>query len=226
MRKIILSFSVIVLVITAFVYLSGKSFADNDREHPHGDRDDHNGRNYNPDNQLSNSACGSHLGKSLIDVKEKVQNDADSGQAGNYWAFDYYTRNIQVWSTGGDAYCAIVTYDGRFYAVPGQVGPGNDPSGALINTPTDQPVNGSMSGGYRATFNGTLTSGSWPTHGNVGTVNYQCDILGNCLNAVDWVNQYFPGYTNFAQPWWGWRYNGGSHGTWINSVSGDSGNIL
>jgi len=30
-----------------------------------------------------------------------------------------------VWSTGGNTYCAIVKYDGEFYAVPGQVGPGN-----------------------------------------------------------------------------------------------------
>lgn len=133
-----------------------------------------------------------------------------------------------MWETDvPNAYCAIVTYDGNFYAVPGQQGPGG--TGALINTSMNAPVNGDMSGGYRATFNGTLTPGSWPTNGSVGTTNYQCDLSANCPGRVDWVGQYFPGYTSFDQPWWGWQYKAGSHGTWTNAVDvlqPASGNIL
>lgn len=228
-KKILVGIAFFSLVLLAFASYSTSARADdrnNDRPENRHEDNNHNGRNFNPDKQLSKSACGNNLKDTVINITQKVQNDADSGVAGNYWAFDYYKRHIKVWQTGENAYCATVVYDGKFYAVPGQIGPGNIPSGALINTPTNEPVNGDMNGGYRATFNGTLTPGSWPTNGSVGTTNYQCDIFANCPGRVDWVAKYFPGYTSFAQPWWGWRYDGGSHGTWINSSDGNSGNIL
>jgi hypothetical protein len=324
------------IIFVAILFFSVSVFANDRREFRGHENKNHSKDNFNPDKQLSKSACGDKLGKPVIDVVQKVQNDSDSGVAGNYWAFDYFTRNIKVWPTGtwdvtgaytfdtkylgGDysytvtlsqsgntitgnlydsylpgnltisngslsgstitfsvdygsgssqgtrtftgtidssgnmsgtwsetgleaghdtwsttegkvkgnnSYCAIVTYDGKFYAVPGQAGPGSASlAGPLIDTSTNQPVNGDFRGGYRATFNGTLTVGPWPTNGNVGTTNYKCNIAGTCPEAIDWVGQYFPGYTNFDQPWWGWRYDGGSHGTWINASTGNSGNIL
>jgi hypothetical protein len=36
-------------------------------------------------------------GDQVISVNQKVINDIDSGQAGNYWAFDTFTREIKVW---------------------------------------------------------------------------------------------------------------------------------
>lgn len=231
MKKLILGISIFALVLSAFVFYSSSVRADdrgNDRDNNRHEDNNNNGRNFNPDKQLSKSRCGNNLGNPVINVNQKVQNDVDSGFAGN-WAFDYYNRSIKVYSTGVDTYCAIVTYEGKFYAVPGQIGPGNNPSGALINTPTDSVVSGPFSGGYRATFNGTLTSGPWPTNGNVGTTNYQCNLAAVCPGRVDWVAQYFPGYTAFDQPWWGWQYKGGSHGTWTNAIDvlqPASGNIL
>ena len=229
-KKIILGISLFSLVVVAFIAISTKSLADSDREQPRGNNS--NNGSYNPDNQLSQSACGNKLGKPVVNVTEKVQNDADSGQAGNYWAFDYYTRNIEAWQTATgtpNTYCAIVTYNGYFYTVPGQAGPGSATlTGPLINTSTNQPVNGSMNGGYRATITGTLLSSpTWSKNGNVGTFNYQCDINDNCgPELVSWPDQYFNTGYNFSYAWWGWKYNGGSHGTWINAISGNSGNIL
>lgn len=221
MRKIILGISLLSLVLLAFAFYSTRVLAD-DKPTNHGDRDDRNVKNFNPDNQLTRSACGKNLGDPIVNVTEKVRNDADSGVAGDYWAFDYFNRHIQAWNTGEGSYCAIVTYDGQFYVVPGQITPQNTPSGSLI----DSPVVGDMSGGYRATFNGSFApTGAWATHGNVGTVDYKCNITGTCPGSVDWIAQYFPGYTNFNQPWWGWIYRGGEHGTWINSSDGNSGNI-
>jgi hypothetical protein len=250
MKKIILGISLFSLVLLTLI--SGNAFAGDDRFHSergrHGDR--HNNSNFNADNELRKSKCVvATTGDPIIDVKQKVQNDVDSGFA-SYWAFDYYTRSIKVWPTGTDTYCAVITYDGRFYAVPGQVGPGDTPSGALINTSTNAPVNGDMFGGRRATITGTfLGSGSsWPTSGNVGTTNYQCDLSQNCPGydaefgaGGSWANKYFqPGVTNTDQ-WWGWQYKGGSHGTWVNECAnnasdtvpgnnpaclGSSGNIL
>lgn len=228
MKKIILGISVFALVLLALGFYSTSARADdnrnNDKPEARHEYNNNNGRNFNPDKELSKSACGNNLKNPVINITQKVQNDVDSGENGN-WAFDYYTRHITVWSTATNTYCAIVTYDGNFYAVPGQNGPGT-PIG-IINTPTNAPVNGDMSGGYRATFNGTLTPGLWPTNGNVGTTNYQCNLAAACPGRVDWVAQYFTAaYTAFAQPWWGWKYDGGSHGTWINSDDGNSGNIL
>ncbi len=237
MRKIILGISVFSLLLLAVVAYSSNVFAQEGHENFNLHRDEHGDNNFNPNKELSKSACGSKLGEPLVNVTEKVRNDVDSGFGSTvWWAFDYYNRHIQVWQTGSNensnTYCAIVTYDGQFYAVPGQVGPGNNPSGALI----DSPVVGDMSGGYRATFNGTFApitgTGAWPTHGNVGTVDYKCNITGsNSCTFVDWVAKYFPGYdqNSFAQPWWGWIYRAGDHGTWVNAINvtqPNSGNIL
>ncbi len=233
MKKIVLGVTLASLVVFTLALVTTQAYAD---EKPNGDRgheEDRNGRLFNPDNELSNSACGKKLGSPVIEVTQKVQNDADSGETGNYWAFDYYTRHIKVWQTVAPGettpgtYCAIVTYDGSFYAIPGQVGPGNRPAGALINTSTDEPVHGSMTGGRRATITGTLlATPTWKTHGSVGTTNYQCNISGTCTGLVSWVNQYFVSGASYTDDWWGWQYRGGSHGTWINAVTGNSGNIL
>jgi hypothetical protein len=254
MKKIILGISVLSLVMLAFgFYLTSAHADDRQNNRGHGNDNNHNSGKFNADQQLSKSACGENLDKPVINVTQKVQNDVDSG-FGGYWAFDYYTRHITVWKTGSPAestYCATVVYDGQFYAVPGQVSPGA--SGGLINTSTNAPVNGDMTGGKRVTFTGTLlttpTTG-WPNFGTVTPVsNYQCDINNVCpgFNALfptnsSWVVKYFSGSpvsTNLA--WWGWKYNGGSHGTWINecannatdtvpasnaSCLGSSGNIL
>lgn len=233
-KKLIIGISLFSIALLAFTFYSGSARADdergNDRRENRHEDNNNNGRNFNPDKQLSKSACGNNLGNPVINVTQKVQNDVDSGFAGN-WAFDYYTRHITVWSTGiADAYCAIVTYDGNFYAVPGQVGPGNNPAGALINTPTNAPVNGNMSGGYRATITGPLLAVPlWSTNGNIGTTNYQCDLSGTCPGRISWTGQYFVSGNTFTYGWWGWQYKGGSHGTWTNAIDvlqPASGNIL
>ncbi len=217
MKKIILGISLFSLVLLALVFYSTAAFAG----------EDDNNDNFNAKTELKKSKCINAVGKPVIKVTQKVRNDIDSGFAGNYWAFDYYKRYIEVWSTGGNTYCAIVKYDGEFYAVPGQVGPGNNPSGALI----DSPVHGDMDGGRRASISGTLLSSpSWPTSGSVGTTNYQCNIItNNCPGLISWPGQYFsPGFT-YNDDWWGWQYKKDGHGTWTNAIDvlqPDSGNIL
>jgi hypothetical protein len=173
----------------------------------------------NFDSQLNDKACGEHLVK-VIDVTEKVINDVDSGLAGN-WAFDNYTRHIKVWSTGSDTYCAAVVIDGTAFAIGGATGPGGS---VLIG----DNVKAKMKGGYRATIIGTLLpTPLWPTHGSVGdgTVDYLCNSNPSCLGYIDWVAQYFgPDYI-FAYDWWGYFYDAGKHGTWLNSASLTTGNI-
>jgi len=202
---------------------------------PIGQNGERNAKIYDPGNQLSNTQCSTPTtGKPIIQATQKVQNDADSAVGGGYWAFDYFTRQISVWNTAtSGTYCAVVTYNGNFYAVPGQVNPEDLPVNQEINTPMDEPINGPFSGGYRVIITGAtpLAIPLWTTHGTVPTTNYQCDLTGTCPGNIDWVGQYFSGVdtdnsAQFNQEWWGWEYNGGSHGTWINASTGNSGTIL
>lgn len=232
MKKIILGVSVFALVMLVLGFYSTSARADNRgddrRENRHEDRNNRN--NFNADKELTRSKCGA-TGDPVINVTQKVKNDVDSGfgpnayfpSESNYWNVESYTRHIKVWSTGTDTWCAAVAYDGgHFNAFYKQTGPGGT---GLIGSDVD----GEMRGGYRATFIGVLTPGAWVTNGNVGTFDYNCDLHAVCPGRVDWVGQYFPGYTSFDQPWWGWIYKAGSHGTWINAIDvlpADSGNIL
>lgn len=185
-----------------------------------------------PNPELNRNACKAE-GKAVIDVVQKVQNDVDSGLGSNayfpgqtnYWNVESYTRHIKVWQDKDNdptTWCAIVTYEnGHFDAFYKQTGPGGT---GLIGSGVD----GVMRGGYRAVFNGTmLQDPAWAKKGNIGTFDYNCDLLANCPGRVDWVAQYFgPGYTNFDRPYWGWTYNAGKHGVWVNASTGNSGNIL
>ncbi|MBI4130762.1 hypothetical protein HY468_05570 [Candidatus Roizmanbacteria bacterium] len=169
--------------------------------------------------QINAGQCDK-VGKPVVNIVQKVVNDVDSGQAGNYWAFDNLTRKIQVWETNtAGEYCAEVSYQGEFDGQAGQTSPGN--TGTL-----DGSEDGTFQGGYNATITGSLLSAPlWQTRGSVGTTDYDCDIDGNCPGYVSWVGQYFtPGY-GFAYNWWGWIYHNGNN-VWVNSVDGNSGDVL
>lgn len=161
-------------------------------------------------------------GDPIINVTQKILNDADSGQAGNYWGFDTIERKIQVWQVSDNKYCATVQYEGRFVGIAGQRSPGN--TGVLTGS-----EKGEFKGGYRADITGQLlASPSLPMHGSLGTTDYRCDMLGNCPGAFSWTDKYFntsaAGFT-FSQPWWGWTYKNGDK-VWVNASTGNSGDIL
>lgn len=181
-------------------------------------------------------------GNLVINVTERVTNDADSGQAGNYWALDAYTRTIKVWNEGPDSYCAVVNYsNATFAAFTGQKSPGSTANTGGILTGDEV---GRISGGYEALITGQLyvsNVANWPLRGNVlpNPVNYNCDSSANCPGYVDWTAQYFNtsdvSFT-FSQPSWGWIYvghdkpsapdHGKNDGVWVNALSGNSGDIL
>ncbi len=169
--------------------------------------------------ELARSACPNAVGSPIINVEQKVINDADSGVGGNYWALDHYQRNIVVYKTKtANTYCAIVKYGGNFVTFAGASPNNTGTVGAGIE--------GDMKGGYRGLVTGTLkASPSWKTHGNVGKFDYACDALGNCPGRVSWLAQYFdPGF-GFDYSWWGWKYTTDHNGTWINKMDGNIGDI-
>ena len=174
---------------------------------------------FNWGSQVNAGECD-RSGAPVININRRVVNSVDSGEGGNYWAFDDYIQHIQVWAQPDGSYCVVSRFNGHFDGQAGQTSPG--PTGVLSGA-----ADGAFEGGYRAIITGTLKANSgWRTHGNVGTFDYQCSIAGVCPGAVSWIDQYFdPGWT-FTYEWWGWVYHGGRYGEWINSSDGNSGDIV
>lgn len=173
----------------------------------------------NSGSQLNSSQCPT--GKLVINVNQSVLNDNDSGVAGNAWAFDNLKRLIKVWQVSDSTYCALVKYEGQFVTIAGLSPQNTDNDGIAAG------LTGTFEGGYRSTiFTGTLNADPiYPTKGNMGTFDYNCDTAFNCPGYVDWTTVYFNSTTGFDLDWWGWIYHGGNNGTWVNAISGNSGDI-
>lgn len=169
--------------------------------------------------QLNAAQCNTS-GSPALDVTFKVTNDADSGTTRPVWAFDNFNKRVQAWQQADGTYCAIVKFQGQFVTIAG-----NSPGAAYdIGGTVGAGVKGAFEGGYTALFDGTLNTGV-QTKGNIGSFNYNCDTLGNCPGAFDWVGAYFTGNTFFAQPYWAWNYHAGNNGSWVNASTGNSGDI-
>lgn len=169
--------------------------------------------------QLSAGPDSCPPGDLVVNVKQRVLNDVDSGVAGNFWAFDDFVRGIQVVKIGASTYCATVKYQGQFTTIAGTAPGGTEAVGAGVI--------GTFEGGYVTTaFTATLlTTPGARIRGSIGTFDYLCDAAGNCPGYVDWATLYFTDVSGFDLAWWGWVYHAGSNGSWVNSVDGNSGNI-
>jgi hypothetical protein len=166
-----------------------------------------------------NAASCDRSGPPLINVTGKVAGDVDSGQAGNYWAFDEFNRTIQMWKQADGKYCAVVRFSGKFDAQAGAMSPG-------ATGPLTGEEDGTFEGGYWAIIDGTLFSAPvWKTRGNVGKLDYNCTLNGSCAGYVSWLDQYFSDVSSFDQPWWGWVYHG-VRNSWVNSSDGNSGDVF
>jgi hypothetical protein len=171
--------------------------------------------------QLSAAQCDpGPTSKMVLNVVFQVTGDADSG-VGGYWAYDSYTKHVQVWDQFDGTYCARVTYNGSFVTVPGTSPAG---SGSVAGG-----VTGTMGGGYTATIDGaTFTPTTKRTKGSIGTKDFGCIIstggVASGCNYYSWFADYFTGGT-VVQNFWGWTYNAGDNGTWVNASTGNSGDI-
>lgn len=165
--------------------------------------------------QLDKSRCGA--GELIVDVEHGVLNDHDSGVAGNSWALDAYEREIRVWQTGVNTFCAIVRYDGEFVTLAG-ASPGGSSTVAAG-------VEGDLEGGYRTTEFTATFAPTRPTDGDLGTFDYGCDVSPSCPGRVSWFGFYFTNISGLDLAWWGWSYDAGDNGFWVNSIDGNSGDI-
>ena len=87
---------------------------------------------------------------------------------------------------------------------------------------------GTFQGGYISNFSAILSPNPTArTRGSIGTFDYMCDVFDNCPGRVDWTTLYFN--NGAAAPlsldWWGWIYHAGNNGSWVNAITGNSGDI-
>ncbi len=174
--------------------------------------------NFQPNKEISKGKCDTS-GSPVINVTQRVLNTVDSGEGGNNWAFDNVNRQIKVYKESDNIFCVLVDNEGRFDSQAGQKSPGN--TGVLTGK-----EDGTFKGGYRAVVVGSLkVNPELQTKGNIGTVDYQCNIAGSCPGYFNWTDKYFsPGYT-FSYEWWGWEYKY-KNLKWINASEGNSGDII
>jgi hypothetical protein len=176
-----------------------------------------------PNNLQSNSEvtkkkCDT-TGSPVVNITQKVVHTVDSGEGGNNWAFDDLNRQIKIYKQADNSFCVLMDNEGRFDAQAGQKSPGN--TGILTGK-----EDGTFKGGYRAKIVGSLKENpELATKGNIGTVNYNCDLSGSCPGYFNWIDKYFsPGY-KFSYEWWGWEYKY-KNLKWTNSSDGNSGDII
>ena len=166
--------------------------------------------------------CSTGVGSPLlVNVTQQISNDPDSGNFGGDWALDNFTRHIQIWQEGS-VYCGEADDSGTFTTFGGANGKSPNSGDALPEV-----VTGTMTGSTHGVLTGTLgDAGNW---GDTGTAPAQnCNSI-DCSMTSLWVSNYFPGgsydYSD-APGGWGWTYNGGANGTWVNASTGSSGDIL
>lgn len=165
--------------------------------------------------QTTPNACG---GTVVVNVTYNLTNDTDSAVGGGTWANDTVSRHLQVMQVGDSKYCAtvsdtgsFVTYDSESPNATGTVAAG---------------VAGTLSGGSRTSvFAGSLVQHpAYKTHGNLGSFDLECDRNQNCPGAHPTVDSFVSGW-NGGLDWWGWQYKTPQNGTWLNDISGNSGDI-
>jgi len=158
-------------------------------------------------------------GDLVINVTYHIENSMDSGEGGNYWAYDFINRLIQVRQVDENKFCAEVRDTGYFITVEGR-SPGNTDN-------IEAGIEGRLNGGYVIDITGVLNSDpDFATFGNIGEFDYQCHPeIPECESAFNWLDTYFESGYSYAYQQWGWIYHAGKNGTWINSSDGNSGDI-
>ena len=83
----------------------------------------------------------------------------------------------------------------------------------------DGGITGTFDGGYVTTQIVGKFTPRYPTHGNLGTFDAKCDLDFNCPGKrPSWLSYFTKPVANeFA--FWGWLYDAGAHGTWLDQAN-------
>ena len=155
---------------------------------------------------ITGPSCGG--GKPILAVSYHVQNDVDTGAAGNTWAFDDYTRSVRVWRRPRGRFCSVSNYDGQFTSIAG-------PSpGGKWQLPAG--IRGTFAGTSTTVFRGRFASRGAPVKGFLGVKDFACtssDVKGRCSGTWDWLRSYFTNVTSFRYTRYAFRYHATENGT-------------
>ena len=158
----------------------------------------------------------------VVDSYITFENDADFGPAGgpdgHVWALDAGTFSVRIWSLGGDAYCVQFHEVGTFTTFAGLSPEGTGTVSAGVT--------GSLDGTYYKRINGRFAP-TVATTGFLGNIDRQCQQDGTCAGPIFSTNSaYFSSVHEFAYGGYAFTYDGGACGTWVQSSSGDTGDIV
>jgi hypothetical protein len=155
----------------------------------------------------------------VVDSYFTAENTADTGPDGHVWALDAGTRFIRIWRLGGDAYCLQTRDVGTSTTFAGL-----SPEGT-----------GTVRAGVTASFDGTTYfriygkfAPTVSTTGFLGNFDAQCQQDGTCAGQILSIRRsYFPsGYQHVDLGAFTVTYDGGACGTWFQTNSGDTGDIV
>jgi len=154
----------------------------------------------------------------VVDSYFTAENSADTGPDGHVWALDAGTRFIRIWHLGGDAYCMQLRDVGTFTTF---AGPSPEGTGAVRGG-----VTGSFDGTAYFRVYGTFAP-TVPTTGSIGNFDAQCSQDGTCAGSIPSVSRsYFSPRRHLDPGAFAVTYDGGACGTWFQTNSGDTGDIV
>jgi hypothetical protein len=163
--------------------------------------------------ELSASQCtpaGSGA-KIVVDVTFILDNYADSGYA-DEWAIDTVHRHLRIWKHSDGTFCAQIADDGSTFVT--RAGPSPTGDGAV-----QAGVTGTFNGGYiTSDIVGKFTPG-FPKSGNLGSFDAKCDPTFTCSGHFPTWLSYFEKPTADAFSKWGWIYDAGKNGVWVDADS-------
>ena len=154
----------------------------------------------------------------VVDSYNTIENAADYGADGHVWALDHMTNTIQIWHLGGDAYCVKVHSFGTSTTFAGVSPEGTGTVRAGVVASAD--------GGWYERINGTFTP-TVATSGFIGSIDAQCTQEGTCAHPLPGVaGLYFTSVQHDDFGAFTFTADAGACGTWRQTSSGDTGDIV
>jgi hypothetical protein len=155
----------------------------------------------------------------VVNSYATFENAADYGADGHVWALDAMTASIRIWHLGGDAYCAKVHVVGTSTTFAGLSPEGTGTVRAGVVASAD----GTFYERIYGTFAPTV-----PTTGFIGNFDPQCQQDGTCAGGSlpGPEDLYFSSVHNVDFGVFEFTADAGACGTWFQSTSGDTGDIV
>jgi hypothetical protein len=156
--------------------------------------------------QCTPAGSGARL---VVDVTFVLQNYADSGYA-DEWAIDTVHRHLRIWRHSDKTYCAQIADGGSTFVT--RAGPSPTGSGSVQSG-----VAGTFDGGYITSDIVGKFAPSFPKKGNLGSFDAKCDPTFACSGRYPTWLSYFKHPTADTFSKWGWIYDAGKYGVWVDS---------